>query len=222
MAATTLCTSAYADAIDFAIMWCLSSLIHGYDDSGGAANVALQDLNGDFVNQGAVPDVDMILYNVTQSTHGLITAVSATAMTATGVTWDDADEYRMVPLTGDEIAMIDHFLDITANDIHAALHAQGMCDCTPAPWALNFLAKLNIIEAALFYNCPCQKPNITDAMRQALLAWATNELSNIRMGRIELCAGETGAEFPYTSYAEQGTTEAARANIIVNDILRNS
>ena len=222
MAATTLCVERYGDAIDFAIWWCLSSLIHGYDDSGGAANAALQDLNGDFINQGAVPDVDMILYNVTQSTYGLITAVSATAMTATGVTWDDADEYRMVPLTGDEIATIDSFLDITAADIHAALHAQGMCDCTPASWALEFLKKLNIIEAALFYTCPCQKPGITDAMRQALLAWATNELMNIRMGKIELCAGETGAEFPYVSWAELGTTEFARVNIIVNDILRNS
>ena len=222
MATTTLCEGRYSDYIDYAIFWCLSSLIHGYDDSGGAANAALQDLNGDFINQGAEANVDMILYNVTQSTYGLITAVSATAMTATGVTWDDADEYRMVPLTGDEIATIDSFLDITAADIHAALHAQGMCDCTPASWALEFLKKLNIIEAALFYTCPCQKPGITDAMRQALLAWATNELANIRMGKIELCAGETGAEFPYVSWAELGTTEFAQINIIVNDILRNS
>jgi hypothetical protein len=222
MAATTFCTEAYADAWAFASFWCISSLIHGYDDSGGAGNAALQDLTGDFVNQGITANTGMILYNLTASTSGEVTAVTATAMTATGVTWDDGDEYRIVPITGDEIATIDHFLDITASDIHAALHAQGMCDCTPASWALGYLSKLNIIEAALFYQCPCAKPSITDAMRVALLTWASDQIANIRMGKIELCSGETGAEFPYVSWAQMGTTEFAQINIIVNDILRNS
>ena len=221
MAATTFCVGRYADAIDFASWWCISSLIHGYDDSGGAANVSLQDLTWDFVQRGVEASQGMILYNVTAGTSGEVTAVTTNTMTATGVTWDDGDEYRMVTLDGTEIATIDSYLDITAADIHAALGAQGMCDCTPAPWAIEFLKKLNIIEAALFYSCPCAKPNISDTMRQGLLTWATNELSNIRMGRIELCSGETGSEFPYTGYAEQGTTEFAKVNIIVNDILRN-
>jgi hypothetical protein len=222
MAATTFCVEQYSTSLDFVVFWCLASLIHGYDDSGGAANPALQDLSGDFVNLGMEANVGMILYNVTQSTYGEVTAVTATAMTATGVTWDDGDEYRTVPVDGNELAMIDHFLELTANDIHAALHAQGMCDCTPAGWALGFLSKLNIIEAAIFYTCPCHKPSITDAHRTALLTWATNELMNIRMGKIELCYGETGAEFPYVSWAQLGTTEFAQINIIVNDILRNS
>jgi hypothetical protein len=164
----------------------------------------------------------MILYNVTQSTSGEVTAVSGSAMTATGVTWDDGDEYRTMALDGNELAMIQTYLDITATDIHAALHAQGMCNCTPAAWALDFLAKLNIIEAALFYNCPCAKPSISGIDRTALLAWATTELANIRMGKGELCSGETGSEFPYVSWAQLGTTEFAQINIIVNDILRNS
>jgi hypothetical protein len=219
--ATTFCSGQYATSLAFASFWCLGSLIRGYDDSGGAANVSLQDLTWDFVQLGIEANVGMILYNMTAGTDGEVTAVTANTMTATGVTWDDGDEYQIVPLDGNELAMIDMYLDITANDIHAALGAQGMCGCTPAPWALAFLAKLNIIEAAIFYNCPCAKPKISDDMRQSLLAWATNELSNIRMGKIELCAGETGAEFPYTGYAEQGTTEFAKVNIIVNDILRN-
>lgn len=221
MAATTFCTEAYSDPIGFSSFWCLSGLIHGYDDSGGAANVSLQDLTWNFIELGMEANVGMILYNVTQATSGEVTVVTATTMTATGVTWDDGDEYRTTALDGNELAMIQLYLDITAADIHAALHAQGMCDCTPAPWALDFLAKLNIIEAALFYQCPCAKPKISDAMRQSLLAWATAELANIRTGKIELCAGETGAEFPYVSWAQMGTTEFAQVNIIVNDILRN-
>jgi len=182
----------------------------------------LQDLTWDFVERGMEANVGMILYNVTQGTSGEVTAVTQTTMTATGVTWDDGDEYQTIALDGNELAMIEMYLDITAADIHAALHAQGMCNCVPAPWALDFLSKLNIIEAAIFYQCPCSKPSITDTQRTALLTWATNELMNIRMGNIELCAGETGAEFPYVSWAQLGTTEFAQINIIVNDILRNS
>jgi len=99
--------------------------------------------------------------------------------------------------------------------------AQGMCDCTLAPWAEMFLAKLNIIDAAIYHKCPCARTKLSDDMRQAFLNWITNELTNIRTGRIELCAGETGAEFPYVSWAQMGTTEFAQVNIIVNDILRN-
>ena len=222
MAATTFCTEAYSDAWRFAAFWCVSGIIKGWDVSGGAANPALQDLSADFVVRGIEANNGMIMYNLTQSTHGEVTAVTATTMTVTGVTWDDGDEYRIVAIDGDEIATINNYLEITAADIHAVLHAQGMCDCTPASWALDYLAKLNIIEAAIFYNCPCAKPGISDSTRSGLLAWASTQLMNIRMGNVELCAGETGAEFPYTSYAELGTTEFAQINIIVNDILRNS
>ena len=122
----------------------------------------------------------------------------------------------------EEEAVVNLFLEIAASDIHAAMAATGMCDCTLASWAENFLKKLNIVDAAIYHQCPCANTKISDATRQAFLAWITNELANIRSGRTELCAGETGAEFPYTSYAELGTTESAQINIIVNDILRNS
>jgi len=45
---------------------------------------------------------------------------------------------------------------------------------------------------------------------------------NIRNGNIELCAGETGAEYAVTGWAAQGITEFGRARIIANDYLRNS
>lgn len=123
---------------------------------------------------------------------------------------------------GDEEAIVNLFLEIAASDIHAAMAATGMCDCSLASWAETYLAKLNIIDAAIYHKCPCARAKLSDDLREAFLNWITNELANIRTGRIELCAGETGAEFPYTSYAQMGTTEFAQVNIIVNDILRNS
>ena len=124
--------------------------------------------------------------------------------------------------SSEEEAIVNMVLEIAASDIHAAMAATGQCDCALASWADVFLRKLNIIDAAIYHKCPCASTKISDAMRQAFLAWITNELTNIRMGKLELCAGETGADFPYTSWAELGTTEFAQVNIIVNDILRNS
>jgi len=145
-------------------------------------------------------------------------------MPCTGA-YASADEYAQwwcLDLDGpEEESIVNLFLEIAASDIHAAMAAQGMCDCTLASWAETYLKKLNIIDAAIYHKCPCARTKLTDELRQAFLTWISNELSNIRMGRIELCAGETGSEFPYTTYAEMGTTEFAKVNIIVNDILRN-
>jgi hypothetical protein len=163
----------------------------------------------------------MILYNTTQNTSGPVTAVTETTITATGVTWDDGDAYRIVLLTGIERGTIEHYLNIAASDIHAALAATGACDCTHASWAAGYLSKLNIIDAAAYYQCPCGQPKISDDQRRALLEWASNELANLRMSKVDVCQDATGADFPATGWAEQGTTESAQARIILNDILRN-
>ena len=63
---------------------------------------------------------------------------------------------------------------------------------------------------------------MSDDTRARYQDWAQLQLDMIRDGRLELCAGETGSDYPYVGYAEQGWTEAAQVQIIANDILRNS
>jgi len=215
------CTGRFSEAWAFASFWCYSSLIAGADDSGGAGNASLSDSQAEFLKKGVLAHKGMILYNTTQNTSGPVTAVTQTTITATGVTWDDADGYRIVLLTGIERSTIEHYLNVSASDIHAALAASGACDCTLATWAPAYLAKLNIIEAAVYYQCPCGQPNFTEGQRSDLLEWANNELANLRTMKVDVCAGETGSDFPVTGWAQQGTTEFARINIIVNDILKN-
>ena len=46
------------------------------------------------------------------------------------------------------IADIERALDLAASDVHMALAAVGACDCTLASYALSYLKKLNVIDAA--------------------------------------------------------------------------
>ena len=216
------CDSRYAEAWEFANFFCVSSVLKGADDSGGAANLFLTDSTAEFITSGVQANVGMVLYNITQSTSGAITARTQNTITATGVTWDDGDVYRLVMIDGDEIATIEGFLDLTAADIHAALASVGACDCTLASWASNMLAKINIIEAGAFHQCPCARPHLSDTMRQAYIEWANQQFEAIRTGQLDVCDGATGSGFPAIDYAEQAVNEFAAADIIRKDILRNS
>ena len=117
--------------------------------------------------------------------------------------------------------LVNSFLEITAADIHVAMAASGMCDCTLASWVANYLKKLNIVDTAVMYQNPCG-PQFSDDQRRLFLEWMNTQLEAIRTGKLELCAGETGSEFPAIDWAEHGTTEFAQAEIILNDILKNS
>lgn len=225
-AVTSGCGGRYAEAWQFAAFWCVSSIIRNIDNSGIDGKLFLQDSVINFETEGVVADKGMILYNLSDGSSGPVTAVTANTLTAnlsggTDNLWDDDDEYRIVPITAREIATIQHYLDIAASDIHAALAAQGMCSCTFASWAAGYLQKLNVIDAAAYYRCPCASPQLTDEARQNYLEWMSAQLELIRTGKIELCAGATGAEFPVVDWAEQSSTEFAAARIIFNDQLRN-
>jgi len=118
---------------------------------------------------------------------------------------------------------INRLLELAAANINAARAAQGACDCTLASWADYYLTDLNCVIALVTFNCQCTTIRALSAEDRAVWsAWANDQLSQIRTGQIELCDGETGAEFAYTSWADQGVTEFARTRIIVNDVLRNS
>lgn len=62
-----------------------------HDGSDGATD--LQDLDGQFKRCG-IP-IGNVVYNTTQSTNGLITAVGHKTLTVDGVTWNNGDEYEI-------------------------------------------------------------------------------------------------------------------------------
>jgi len=223
------CTGRFANAWAYAAFWCVGSLSMSLDDSGGAGNLFLTDSQAEFVNAGMLPGKGMILYNTTQGTSGPITAVTSTTLTATGVTWNDGDGYRTVSITGAEIATIEHYLNVTAGNIFAVMAAVGACDCTLASWAFNglydgndFLGKINIIEAGAYHTCRCGMPGqrMTPDERAHWLTQSNMQLDAIRTGKIEVCAGHTGSDFPVVGWAEQAHTEFGQAQIIANRIRR--
>jgi len=216
------CTGRYAAAWQFAGFWCLDNLISGAHDGAGPGDVALQDNDATFTTKGVQANVGMVLYNLTDGTSGPVTAVTETTITATGVTWDNGDLYRITLIDGMQIANIEHWLDVAASDIHAALASVGACDCDLATWATGYLEKLVIIDAAAYYSCPCGNPHLSDDRKNQLLQWMSQQLTNIATGVIDVCQGATGSNWPAMGWAQQGFDPFSRAMIVYNDILRNS
>jgi len=201
----------------------VGAILTGADNSGGAANAFLTDtLSGSFINHGVAPDMGMVLYNTTQATSGTVTAVTDYTITAAGVTWDDGDAYRIVLISAIERSTIEHYLNVAASDLHAAMHQSGACECTLASWATDYLAKLNIIDAAAYHQCKCAQPKMDSGERQNLLTWASTQLEAIRTGNLELCHGATGADFPAIGWAQQAWNDVAAARIIWNYERANS
>ena len=210
------CDSRYAQAWQFTTFFCPATILKGQDRSGGIANPSLLDTQADFVAGAIHANKGYALYNLTTGLSGPVTAVTQTTLTATGVTWTDGDLYRIAALSGVEIAALESALDIAASDLHAALAAANACSCTFSTWAEAYLAKLNIIDAAVFYNCTCGNTRLSDDLKTQYMTWVQTQLDLIRTGNIELCSGETGADFPAIDWAEQAVTAFAAAEIYVN------
>lgn len=217
------CTGRYAEAYQFALFWFTGVVWTGADRSGGAANPNLYDDQVNFRERGVKANTGQWLWNLTAGTDGPITAlVDNNTITATGVTWDDGDLYRISLITTIERGQIEGALDIAASDIMISLAATGQCDCTWSAFATTYVAKLNIIDAASYYQGKCGSPKFTNDQRQMYLRWMGEQLLMLTTGKLDLCAGATGADFPVTGYAEQAVTEFARAGIVWNDIERNA
>jgi len=217
------CTGRYAEAWEFVVFWFTGVVWTGADRSGGAGNASLNDTQVNFRERGVIANTGQTLWNLTQNMSGSIVAVvDNNTITATGVTWDDADLYRISLVTEIERGQIELALDIAATDVQAALAATGQCDCTWASWAATYAAKLNIIDAASYYQGKCGAIRFTNDQRANYLRWMSEQLNNIMLGRIDLCAGASGSDFPAVGYAQQVTTEFSRAEIIWNDIERNA
>lgn len=209
------CSGAYATAWQFASFWCISGYLDGFHAGAGPADAALQDTGVDFLSEGAEINVRQILYNVTAGTSGPITGATATTLTATGVTWDALDAYRVSFIDASEMSRIDMNLELTAGNIHAARAATNGCDCTLAGWAADELAKINVILAGTLYSCRCASPHLNDAEQKRLLfEWVEGKLEMIRDGRIELCDGYGAKDFPAWGVIEKSTTPFAAAEII--------
>jgi hypothetical protein len=220
------CTGTYAEAWEYAAFWCAASILLSTDNSGGAGNAALTDTTVNFENFGAQPNVGMTLYNLTDGSSGAITAVTPTTVTATlagGTTnlWSDGDEYRLVTLKTAERSQVQHYLNITAGDIHAALAAANACDCTLAAWGENELAKMNIVLAGALHSCPCARTGLSDDDKGRLLDWVTARLEEIRVGKVDVCDGATGSDWPSIDWAERSLTDFARREIVANRIERD-
>jgi hypothetical protein len=200
----------------------VGSLLSRVDNGGGVGVANLTDSQVNFINLGVRANVGMVLYNLTTGLSGEVTAVTANTLTATGVLWTDGQRYRIVTIDAQQIASIENFLDITAADVSSAVAAQAACDCTLQPWASDYLAKINIIETAMFYNCPCANPKITEEQQTAFIEWANTQLELIRTGEIALCEGDTGKSYPSFGYAEIAHTAWGEATIIDNYTRRTS
>jgi hypothetical protein len=183
-------------------------------------NAFLTDPNQDFLRLGGRANVGQILYNLTTNLSGLITAITETTITATGVTWYNTQLYRVVFMNAAQRAQIEHYLNITSGDIQAALGAAGACNCTPSSWGATFLAEINIVLARVFYECPCA-PSLTPDEKARYADMAKERLLQIRSGEIDICTGETGSLFPAIGWGEQSHTEWNAARIIINDTNRN-
>jgi hypothetical protein len=219
------CAGRYAAAWEFSAFWCTAGYLHRVDNGGGAGIAFLTDTQTDFLAAGVQAGVGMVLYNLTDLSSGPVTAVDENHITATlvggsGNHWHNGDEYRIVTITAQEIAVIEHYLDIAASDIHAALAAAGACDCATASWADEYLKKLNIIDAAAYYRCPCGQPQLSDEMRTAYLEWMSEQLRLLRTGEQDICDGATGAMYPSSAWAEHSFTDMNAAKIIVNRMRR--
>lgn len=113
-------------------------------------------------------------------------------------------------------AQINRLMDMAAANIYQALASSGQDGCTRAETADNYLMQLNCILAAIMYYAPCG-PTLNLEEKQMYLNWANAQLENIRTGKLELCEGETGSEYPAIGVAQVASTEFAAAQIIARD-----
>ena len=125
-------------------------------------------------------------------------------------------------VSADDEAQLNRTLRLAATRINMSRQAQGACDCTLSDTSTEYLKYLNCILAIAFYNCKCTNLNVTQEQKQMYMDAAMNDLEMIRKGELELCAGETGADYPAFAWSERSLTSFNTAEIIRNELLRRS
>ena len=135
----------------------------------------------------------------------------------------NADDFQAVwgcEIDPDYESLINRQLDLSASQIHGAMAAVGACDCTLATWANEYFKHLNCVVAALTLQGPCPCPNLTTEQIGVYGEWVNTRLEEIRSGKIELCQGETGVDYPAFAVAEMAVTGFAARRILENYWLR--
>lgn len=120
----------------------------------------------------------------------------------------------------DVLAEVNSYLALAASDVHVALAAVGACDCTLASWATAYLKKLNIIDAAVVHNCSCGR-RLNDDQRDRWREWLERQYELIYSGKITVCSGDTGSDYPAIAWAEMSYTEWNAEQIANNEAMRD-
>lgn len=131
----------------------------------------------------------------------------------------NADDYFAVwgcELSPDCETNINRSLKLAASQIHAAMAAVDACDCTLADWATDYLRHINCVAAALTLQGGCPCPNLSAEDLEIYGSWVNARLEEIRTGKIALCAGETGTDYPAFAVAEIASTQFAAKRILRN------
>lgn len=207
----------YAQAFDYGLVWTCEKIIAGMDTAG--AGLTLTDATARFLT-GDLLTAGMPVYNVTTNQYGKLVTVADTTLLTT-ITWTIGDSYQIAKMDADTVAMVESFLRIAAGDINAARESAGAGACVVSDAMDGFLRKLNVVGAAIMHNCPCARPNLSDAMRMSYLQWVGEQLTAIRTGDIELCQGYTGASYPAVGFAQMAWTDWRAAEIAIDQMLRD-
>jgi hypothetical protein len=214
------CTGRFAEAWQYAAYACVGKLLTGVDNGVGVGVAYLTDSYVDFVANGFFPNEGMPLYNTTLGTSGAITSVTHHTLTATGVLWTTGQAYRAIALSAQERGVIEHYLNLGAGNISAALGAAGACSCTFSVWGANFLADLNILIAMAFYNCPCGSPQLTVEEKRMYIEQINRMLDQIRTGQIDVCNGATGSDYPAWGIIQSNWTDFSAVQLVINQLLK--
>ena len=121
---------------------------------------------------------------------------------------------------GEAEDIVNRYLKRASGVINMAIQAQGACSCVFTDATNAYLGQLAVVLAVIYHVQPCARPVLTVEQQRMYLDQATNEIAMIRKGEIELCEGETGADFPSLGWAEQSLTDWNAARIIVNQSQR--
>jgi hypothetical protein len=220
------CDGAFATADEYTSFFCKDSRLSRVHTGENNAAI-LTDSMARFRTKGVESNVGMIVYNLTDGSQGVVTAVDDNNITApleggTENLWDAGDEYLIVTIDATDRASVEYYLAFTAADVHSAMAAQGACDCTLSAWGLQLAKKLNIIDAASFVSCGCMN-KLSDVERQQYRNWMDARLEEIRMGKVDLCeGGGSGSEAPAFGSVKEAVTVFAQAQIISDRNARES
>ncbi len=139
--------------------------------------------------------------------HGFDLTAFVDSVGSPGVTWEEAIQFS---------------LDLAAADIQISMQASGQCDCSLAPFAANFLKRMNIIWAAVGQDTVCAPDFSSDEDRLQQRDQVQAQLAFIQTNELTLCQGDTSKNIPAIAWAEVAWTPENAAQIDRNRIQRES